>query len=248
MQEMDRDKGMKENNNWDYDYVEKGKLSYNKEDFIYTDGSVLRTKEGQGIGSGIYWGKTGISNHVSTGGRRANRTINRAELMPILVALLEAKDDNIHILSDSLTSIHQIHGYLRNPNNYKMHKHEDILKNIAIALRARADRSLGTNITKVPAHRGIMGNEKADEAAKETATGKGEIQEVEGVIEEAYRDCYWLAKGAGFEGGNKPEGHYISGLGRVIRKYIKKDKQDGRNKGIYQELWEDTLPLIDPLS
>ena len=145
---------------------------YNPEEFIYTDGSCIKKRDGNKVGSGIYIpSKGGKAIFLDPGGEGPTKTINRAELMPILYILKNEAEDmgDIHILSDSLTSIYQIHGYMMDPNKYVIHKHKEILEDIAKALIKRSEEGKYTLISKVPAHKGVQGNEEADSAAKKAA-------------------------------------------------------------------------------
>lgn len=86
--------------------------------------------------------------------------VNHAELTAITHAL-EATNDAI-IATDSLVCIHQLRGYLQYPRSFLAHPLLPLLTRCRDALCARASLDTHTSIIKVPAHRGILGNEIAD--------------------------------------------------------------------------------------
>ena len=100
-------------------------------------------------------------------------TINRAELASIMVALREsAKDETVHILTDSLFCIYSIRNYIHNPYRYRHHLHKDLIKATAELIKVRDDAGLATHIGKVKSHTGVIYNDAAYAAAKDVASQK----------------------------------------------------------------------------
>ncbi|NES98184.1 MAG: hypothetical protein F6K32_23950 [Desertifilum sp. SIO1I2] len=104
-------------------------------------------------------------------------SINRAELTAILTALQHSSCElplhtDIHIATDSLGSIYQIHRMLCRPQDMREHRHAHLIMDIVREI----GRQRGTvHLWKVKSHVGIIGNERADKAAQ--AVAKGEIGE-----------------------------------------------------------------------
>ena len=102
-------------------------------------------------------------------------TINRAELVAIMVALRKARDrPALRILTDSLFCIHCLRNYITRPSQYNDHLHRHLLEATAALVKARDDAGLLTHIGKVKSHTGITYNDEADETAKLVASGKAE--------------------------------------------------------------------------
>ncbi|KAJ9531174.1 hypothetical protein QJQ45_000821 [Haematococcus lacustris] len=126
----------------------------------YTDGSCIKGTEGASVGAGVY---TPASDDRITIALTGDTTINRAELIAILSALLAGAK---RIATDSLCSLYQIRRALANPMSLRTHRHKDILAEIATILTNSQDT---VHFFKVRAHSGIIGNEGADALAKHAA-------------------------------------------------------------------------------
>jgi len=85
-------------------------------------------------------------------------TIGKAKLAAKAAAIT---DDHIHIVTDSLTSLHQIRKQLLYPNHH--HVQEDLLKILSNRIR---DSQSHIFLYKVKSHAGIAGNENAYALAK----------------------------------------------------------------------------------
>ena len=155
-------------------------LRYDWEKFAYTDGSVIKDSEGAskgpGYGAGVYIpGDLEESLAIDPGGAATDRTINRAELAAILVAI---QNNQKLIATDSLTSMHQIMRYALRPQDMREHRHADLLQDIVDKIAAVPAQEQ-VHLFKVKSHDGIVGNEKADELA--VGVSKGEIHPTVGV-------------------------------------------------------------------
>ena len=64
-------------------------------------------------------------------------------------------DTSLTLLTDSLTSIHQLSRMLRSPATMRIHRHRVLLQDILIHLRDRANKGASTTIQKTHAHKGI---------------------------------------------------------------------------------------------
>ncbi|KAJ9506866.1 hypothetical protein QJQ45_028864, partial [Haematococcus lacustris] len=99
----------------------------------YTDGSCIKGTEGASVGAGVY---TPASDDRITIALTGDTTINRAELIAILSALLAGAK---RIATDSLCSLYQIRRALANPMSLRTHRHKDILAEIATILTNSQD-------------------------------------------------------------------------------------------------------------
>mmetsp|Transcript_1067 Transcript_1067/g.2390 ORF Transcript_1067/g.2390 Transcript_1067/m.2390 type:complete len:174 (-) Transcript_1067:76-597(-) len=136
----------------------------------YTDGSVIKRKGDDSpslSGSGAY--KPGrdtcppsqhLQLQVKPNGRGPANTINRAELVGILVALQQGQTD---IASDSASCLSLISKQTLNPMRMRYHLHAELIRAISTILE-HSPHSI--HFYKVKAHSGIIGNEGADACAR----------------------------------------------------------------------------------
>jgi len=138
-----------------------------QEAMIYTDGSCIKTAEGNQCSAGVYVPSEKTAIKIDPAGIGITNTINRAELAGILVALLEGLTNHKHIfiLTDSMCSLLQINKFLLYPQAYLLHIHHKLLAAISNALEHRCQTGGSITLLKVKAHIGIQGNEAADKIA-----------------------------------------------------------------------------------
>ena len=126
-------------------------------------------------------------------------TINRAELVAILVALQECrpcKDECI--ATDSKCSMQKINKHLQAPAQTKDDCHQPLLHAYVITslIVHRAKTGLTTKIMKVKSHIGIHGNEMADKLANEAAEACTKARQFDRDVSQEYckpfKDKFWI--------------------------------------------------------
>ena len=136
---------------------------------LYTDGSKQSDTQ---VGAAVWIPPQGRALLINPNGLGATNDINRAELSAIHAAVLHATEAElpaVTIYTDSQCSISWTARQINRPHTLSECKHADLLSNIVVALDARAALGWTTALVKVKAHTGVVGNEKADAAAKEAA-------------------------------------------------------------------------------
>ena len=127
---------------------------------VYTDGSC--TKDSQGMdqaGFGVFLPAT---RETLSGRVHGPQTAQRGEVSAVAAALLEVRNTNIALFTDSSYVVEQMkHLSKFRANGAEGQAHEDLWRTIAVAARGREIR-----VTKVKAHSGDSANDAADEAAK----------------------------------------------------------------------------------
>ena len=136
--------------------------------FTYTDGSKVEGSSRLGaavvppVGPGI---------PIDATGAQETNTVVRAELAAIYVALDHSRGERVvRLLTDSMTAIDKLRAQVLRPYTQRTDHHLPLLRAIVslIALRD-AQEGFVTAIYKVPAHRGVVGNEAADALARRVA-------------------------------------------------------------------------------
>ena len=134
----------------------------------YTDASQADPKEGTGpVGVGVLCPELAVRRSFVA--KDQPRTVQRGELAGIWWAVLHAPPHRpLHIATDSLTSLQQLHSTLHRTDSTVTHQHFAMLTEIVnFALYTRTAPCV---IQKVRAHVGIPGNEVADTLAKAGVT------------------------------------------------------------------------------
>jgi ribonuclease HI len=143
-------------------------LRYMDHELAYTDGSVRRVAGTTISGMSCWQPQPGAAPSPTEGATSLllapaadAPNSNHAELSALLWAVTHT--DSTVFATDSLSSLHQMAGFLARPDRYRNHYLRGHLEAMAAALRARqaAGRS-HVRFVKVTAHSGVLGNEIAD--------------------------------------------------------------------------------------
>ena len=177
--------------------IQTTELNFQPDELIFTDGSRKEVPNaGLVTGSGIYRKlcSAPLSLRVKPYGEGMLNTINRAELVAILVALRECRPDmNECIATDSRCSMQKIAKHLRLPSATKDDCHRPLVDEIARLIVQRARAGVETSIVKVKSHIGINGNEMADKLANEAAEASSTAcdYDLSRMYTEPFQDKFW---------------------------------------------------------
>ena len=185
---------------------------------------------------------------VNATGKEETNTVCRAELVAICVALqMYEASPCLAVLSDSLISLQKVGRMLQRPADCARDHHKPLLEEIVALIHRREGAGLPTSLQKVPAHRGIWGNEKADEGAKQ-AVQQPEAAMRFSVAAEPHRPEFWpffipASRGAWPEeaGGDEQEGEQerYAVHPRRVRQYVGASATYGSLRpSVYGALWE----------
>lgn len=180
--------------------VKETELLHSPQDIIYTDGSKIEIHTfGTVTGSGVYRQApaAALQFKVHPIGQGMLNTINRAELVAILVALRECRPyEDECIATDSRCLMQKINKHLRAPAQTKDDCHQPLLHAITTLIVERAKTGLTTKIVKVKSHIGVHGNEMADklanEAAEECTKARQFDRDVSQEYCEPFKDRFWI--------------------------------------------------------
>ena len=100
-------------------------------------------------------------------------------------------NDDVTILTDSMTSLHLIRKAIRSPMRLQDNKHRELLEEIVNILIERSEANLRTTIGKVKAHIGIHGNEQADKGAVRASRLETGHDITVDIGRHPYVDHYW---------------------------------------------------------
>lgn len=138
---------------------------------VYTDGASSHNGQERAVaGYGVYWGDNDDRN-VSEPLEGEKQTNQRAEAMAIIKALEQSQDmkESLEIRTDSQYCIKAItewcHNWIKNDwktASGKPVQNVDLFKRM---IQLKKDRAGETFFVYVPGHKGIHGNEKADQLA-----------------------------------------------------------------------------------
>ncbi|KAK3274381.1 hypothetical protein CYMTET_17430 [Cymbomonas tetramitiformis] len=146
--------------------------------YLYTDGSKreIETEEGGkewASGAAVWDPRTGEGEAHMIRWEGEDQEVNRAELLAIQKAVTlppPPSGNGLTICTDSANSIRQLESMRTKPHNMEHHQQRDLLYAILVNIEALVAAGHTVSLLKVKAHTGIVGNEKADEAAKQACT------------------------------------------------------------------------------
>jgi ribonuclease HI len=145
---------------------------YQPDQWVYTDGSDIDGHPR--LGAAVVHVPTATTIYIDAAGTEETRTIMRAELVAIYVALRTFETHEwIGIFTDSLSSLQAIQQHHTNPGitgAKHYHHHSILLRGITDLLEERRRRGLRTTLHKLRGHTNIRGNDLADAAAKMAVT------------------------------------------------------------------------------
>jgi ribonuclease HI len=185
-------------------------------------------------------------------GHGITNTINRAELAPIEYALREGM--GTHIASDSACSLYQIAKMIHKPMYMQQHKHAPLLQTIVDHIRAAPS---AIYLYKVPAHAGLIGNERADQLAKEAAAEDCKAREMCTVSADTpMHSMYWPTSLATEDSPDAeapavpgPHGQrwHLSDLGKSLKGHMHALHRLGHSnlESLYYQAWRRILPQTD---
>lgn len=101
------------------------------------------------------------------------------------------QNDDVIILTDSMTSLHLIRKAIRAPTRLQDNKHRKLLEEILNILTNRSEANLCTTLGKVKAHIGIHGNEQADKGAVQASRLETGHDITVDIGRDPYKDHYW---------------------------------------------------------
>ncbi|KAK3235090.1 hypothetical protein CYMTET_54681 [Cymbomonas tetramitiformis] len=146
--------------------------------YLYTDGSKreIETEEGGkewASGAAVWDPRSGEGEAHMIRWEGEDQEVNRAELLAIQKAVTlppPPSDKGLTICTDSANSIRQLENMRTKPHSMEHHRQRDLLYAILVNIEALVAAGHTVSLLKVKAHTGIVGNEKADEAAKQACT------------------------------------------------------------------------------
>jgi ribonuclease HI len=229
-------------------------LRYSPEDCLYTDGSKTTTQKdatgtAPGLGAAVYSPTGDNTVLVDPNGDEYTFTITRAELAAIHAALdVGAERDTLNIFTDSAASVYLIKKVIEHPTLLTYSKHLPLLQAILEQLRNRALHARPTNILKVRAHTGVLGNESADAGATSVSKGTAHAQRTCTVDNKPLHNIWWVAR--------EPEPtdetatrRMVSDLNRGITKAAPSETHAGfSNDTFAAQLWREAAKDLDPIA
>ncbi len=233
----------------------KTELKFRPDGIIYTDGSRKEVPHiGIVTGSGVYreHKHAHLSLKVHPSGQGMLNTINRAELVALLIALRHCRPGVTEsIATDSKCSMQKIGMHLRSPSSTVDDCHRPLLEAIGHELMQRARVGDETVLLKVKSHIGIHGNEMADklanEAADECRMGKQFDYDLSDDYTQPFKDKYWMQQTTQVQTAEGPAETkvFLRDLDDSLRKALHAKHKLGQSNqnSLYFQLWDKVQPF-----
>ena len=232
--------------------IQPTSLKFQPDELIYTDGSRKEVPNmGLVTGSGIYRNlhSAPLNLRVKPYGTGMLNTINRAELITILVALRECRpNSNECIATDSRCSMQKIAKHLRLPSATVDDCHRPLIEEIVRLIVQRARAGVQTTIVKVKSHIGINGNEMADTLANEAAEAISTAcdYDLSREFTEPFQDKFWPKQVTQepTTTGNVTQTRYVKDLDNSLNEAVHDKHKLGMSNqtSIYYRAWAGLQP------
>ena len=232
--------------------IESIGLKHQPDNIIYTDGSRKEVTDlGLITGSGIYRRSSTapLQLRVKPYGTGMLNTINRAELVAILVALRTCRPDQEEcIATDSKCSMQKIARHLRDPASTRNDCHRPLVHEICKLLLQRARAGVRTDIVKVKSHIGIHGNEMADKLANEAAEARDMHWDFDlsHDFSEPFRDNFWPKQTTEVHTATETvlQKKYVRDLNDALKQSVHDKHKLGMSnqRSVYFQAWKKVQP------
>ena len=220
----------------------------------YTDGSCIKDGITHKTGAAVYFPHIDLTIKINPRGDGPSNTINRAELSALhngIISNTASEADALHLYTDSACSISLISRIINAPWSLGECIHLDLLRNIAEALRSRAERGQTTHVHKVRAHSGVKFNDVVDEKAKSAAKNPDDADVTETSNNTPYDSRPWIAHMKVDEDNAlaKPRLTFVSSLTIGTKTLLTAALSGGGPVGgVYAQAWAATIPSLNPHS
>ena len=220
----------------------------------YTDGSCIKDGKTHKTGAAVYFPHIDLTIKINPRGEGPSNTINRAELSALhqgIISDTASEADALHLYTDSACSISLINRIISAPWSLGECIHLDLLRNIAEALRSRAEKGQTTHVHKVRAHSGVKFNDMVDEKAKLAATNPDNADATETSNNTPYDSRPWVAhmKADEDNASAQPRLTFVSSLTIGSKTLLTTALSGGGLAGgVYAQAWAATVSTLNPHS
>jgi ribonuclease HI len=211
----------------------------------FSDGSVIKDKDlGQMVGAAVWRASDEQAFLIQPNGHGPTNTINRAEAAAVYHILNDIcpPTEEALIFTDSQVTIQRLQKMIHHPETMltgAVDIHSELTRRTAELILSRAESGIHTRILKVKSHTGIMGNEMADQAAKQAAQAPDKATLVT-PAHNPFAGKTWLvhqAAGTCMD----PQHRAVSNLGRGLKQAVRAATKLGfSRRTTYVQAWEDT--------